>query len=416
MKYKNVLALFFAAVLLFSFSPLSASVGAESAGALPEDLQRQVDRYNYMIGTNAFSAAYRFTDQELLMELADRILAWGSNMIKFSAGSDPDVVDRLLAAYDFGYVFMWFRSNGSFRDGYSTEEAAADYNAFYALTRKLLINYSGTGKQFYLGHWEGDWYYLENGDQQTVDGTVTQGMIEWLNTRQRAVDDAKRDTPHSDVAVWHYLELNRPVDAMKHGYDRVVNRVLPYVNVDYVSYSAYDSMNGSALAVRRAVDYIYKNLPEKSGVPGPRVFIGEVAKPAEQCGFSDERHCSANLSILYKYLQCDVRFVLYWQMYCNETLPDGTSRGYWLIDAEGNETLLYKKLQQVLADGREYVEQFARENGRVPTEREYRRFLLRRPVFLRARVSDFFESIAQRFRSLAEKFGALFRPQQTDAA
>jgi hypothetical protein len=45
--------------------------------------------------------------------------------------------------------------------------------------------------------------------------------------------------------------------------------------------------------------------------------------------------------------------------------------------------------------------------GRVPTNREYRNWLLRHPVFLRARVNDFFARIAEFFRSLPQKLGVV---------
>ena len=413
MQRKRCFALLLSFVLLLNIPPLSAAAQKADGtdAAVTDALRQEIGRYNYVIGANAFAPGYQFTDADPLMEVADRILAWGSNMVQFNAGSDDDLVDRVLEGRDFDYVFMWYRSAAPFKDGYSEEEARADYDAYYGFTQKLLRTYDGTGKQFFLGHWEGDWYYLDgyNGSQETVCDTVTQGMIDWINTRQRAVDDAKRDTPHSGVSVWNYLELNRPMDAMEKGYDRVVNRVLPFTNVDYVSYSAYDSMNQSSRTVRQVVGYISENLPEKSGVPGPRVFIGEAAAPASRFGYDDAKHCEANLRIMEKFLRTDVRFFLYWEMYCNETLEDGRSNGYWLVDSEGRETRLYRTLRDVLRDGKEYVERFAEENGRVPTDREYRSWLLRRPAFVKARIGVFFEDILSLFRSLAEQIAEAFR-------
>lgn len=344
-------------------------------------LKQDMEHYNYMIGTQAFNPGYQFTDLSPLMELAQEIESWGSNMIKFYA-TDDKMVDELLAKHDFDYIFMWYRSDPYFKDGYSDAEAKADYDAFYAYTKKLLTTYNGTGKQFYLGHWEGDWYYIDNYNtaQKEVSDVITEGMIAWLNNRQKAVDDAKRDTQHENVFVWNYVELNRPSDALNDAFDRVVNRVLPYTTVDYVSYSAYDTMDAPAEKIAQVIDLIYENLPEKEGVPGPRVFVGEVAQPAANCGFDDQRHCQVNLNILSKYLRCDIKFVLYWQMFCNEKLEDGSSRGFWLVNSEGEYTALYEKTSELLADGEQYVRDFAKEQGRVPTMEEYKEFLLNHEI------------------------------------
>ncbi len=347
-----------------------------------EIIMQQVEHYNYILGTQAFSPNYQFTDEYAEMEIGGRITEMGSNMIKFHALND-NMIDELMAKYHFSHVFMWYISNPHFKDGYSDAEAESDYTAIYNYTKKLLTTYNGSGVNFYIGHWEGDWYYLDNYNtaQVEVSDTVTEGMIAWLNNRQKAVDDAKRDTPHENVYVWNYLELNRPNDALRDKCDRVVNRVLPYTTVDYVSYSAYDTMDLSARQVARVIEDIYANLPDKAGVPGPRVFVGEVGQPAANCSFDPEKHRDVNLTNIAKYLACEVKFVLYWQMYDNEKLEDGSCRGFWLINDKNEKQPLYDSFESILAGAKEYVKSFLEENGRVPTNEEYRAYLLSLPEF-----------------------------------
>lgn len=345
------------------------------------NITRNAENYNYVLGTQAICPSYKFTTQSDLSELGGRILAMGSNMIKIETGDTA--VHKLLDEYgtDFKYVFMWYRKydlkKAVFYDGFTAEEKQEDYDAYYNFTKDLLTRYSGTGIEFYLGNWETDWYYINGYDVNVseVDDSVTQAMIEWINNRQQAVDDAKRDTEYSEVEVWHYLEVNRTQDAFKKGYDRVVNNVLPYANVDYVSYSAYDCMKLSAAKIKRTINKINKLLPEKDGITGSRVFIGEFAQPAGDFGYDEEAHCKANLEILSKFLKCNVKFILYWQMYCNEKPADGRCRGYWLVDDEGNETALYKAFQSILSKGRSFVEEYEAKHGNLPSEKLYKAYL-----------------------------------------
>ena len=333
---------------------------------------KQVEQYNYVLGTQAFKPGYQFTDETAEMEIGGRIAEMGSNMIKFEA-KDDQMIDALMDEYHFSHVFMWYRSINWFRDGYSEDEAVEDYVAIYNYTKKLLTKYNGTGANFYIGHWEGDWYYLGSYDYSVVhvDDVVTQGMIEWMNTRQKAVDDAKRDTPHENVYVWNYIELNRPTEVLDDPeYDRIVNRVLPHINVDYVSYSAYDSMNRSAEEVKATIDLIYANLQDKEGVPGPRVFVGEVGQPQISTYADVDFHCEHNLKNIAKFLACDVKFVLYWQVYDNE------GSAFWLINPRNEKLPLYYAFSSILEKGKDYVQFFLEENGRVPTNEEYRAYLL----------------------------------------
>lgn len=67
-----------------------------------------------------------------------------------------------------------------------------------------------------------------------------------------------------------------------------MNYLVPTIDdppVDYVSYSAHEVMLGQPGDWRlqnltAAMDYVSQRLPPKPGVPGPRVFLGEVRNTA----------------------------------------------------------------------------------------------------------------------------------------
>ena len=73
-----------------------------------------------------------------------------------------------------------------------------------------------------------------------VPAAAVKGMIDWYNIRQRAIDDAKAATDYTGVDVWHYAEIALTNTANKEDLVTVASHVLPYTNVDYVSYSTYD--------------------------------------------------------------------------------------------------------------------------------------------------------------------------------
>lgn len=346
-----------------------------------EKITRNVENYNYVLGTQAICPSYKFTKQSDLSELGGRILAMGSNMIKIETGDNA--IHMLLDEYgnQFKYVFMWYRKynlhQAVFYDGFTDEEKKEDYDAVYNFTKTLLTKYNGSGIEFYIGNWETDWYLINgyNTNVKKVDDSVEQDMIEWINNRQKAVDDAKRDTEYDEVEVWHYLEVNRTQDAFNKNYDRVVNKVLPHANVDFVSYSSYDVQKKSAATIKRTINKINRLLPKKDGIPGSRVFIGEFARPASDFNYDDAKHCKENLKILSKYLKCDLKFILYWQMYCNELPAGGRNKGYWLVDDQGDETALYHAFQSILEKGKAFVTEYEQENGTLPSEELYRTYL-----------------------------------------
>ncbi len=374
--------------------PLLLMAPAASAQPRPKRLT-EPERFNYAIGTQTIGAAYQFTKEPLLVETAQAILDMGSNTLKFAmkpeyfggrgantTQRDPQITSLTELARDepahrhvldmpFANYIIWIYpfNSGWWDKGLSATDSDKLYREVYDLTRHLLKTYSGTGKAFYLGHWEGDWHLRRGYDTKTDDSITPeaiQGMIDWLNTRQKAVDDAKRDTRHRDVQVYHYVEVNLVRIAMQ-GRRSATNDVLPKTNIDFVSYSSYDS----GLDLKPALDYIESKLPPKRGIPGKRVFIGEYGFPAE--GHSPAEQDALARKVMRAGLEWGCPFVLYWEMYNNEVTPEGKQRGFWLIDEKGAKTPLYETHRGLYDWARHYVADYVKQHRRAPAFDEYRK-------------------------------------------
>lgn len=347
--------------------------------------------YNYVVGTQTFGSKYQFTDEPRLVETAREIRAMGSNLIKFRleptfgadnySGPEPGDFDSLtaLASGDpairtvmempFTYYFLWVTPMQpcSWRDddGYTDEDAAIEYREIYDLTRHLLETWSGTGKRFFLGNWEGDWMLLRGFDRtKDPHPRDVRNMIKWVNNRQRAVDDAKRDTNHENVAVYHYLELVLVEKGIR-GRPCIATEVLPHAPVDYISYSAYEMQNDHDLraALDRVLGFIERQLPPKPGVPGRRVFVGEFGRQGNTVGPETQRDHA--VEFIRAALDWGSPFVLWWQLYGNE-IEDGKHRGYWLIDDTGKEWPLYRTLHAYYEKARRFLAEYAAREGRLP--------------------------------------------------
>lgn len=371
----------------------AANLSVQSSGTfrITGDNQAVTDpavlAYNYVIGTQTIGPSYGFASEDRLVESARKIYEMGSNILKItlSPGSygitgrsyqnitslvrdDPSFSSVL--DMPFNYYFFWARSHSNWADGYSEAERAEDSVQVGDLARYLLTKYNNTGKSFYIGHWEGDWYLLPNYDVGYVPSdTRINGMIKWFRTRQNAVDEAKRVTSSSNVNVYTYCEVNRVVDAMN-GLKRVVNYVLPYTNVDYVSYSSYDAQGMNQAEYNAVMNYIESNLPLRPEIKGKRVFIGEMGRCAQDFGFSASQHESVNRENIRKALAWGAPFILYWEMYNNE-IKDGVHRGFWLIDNANVKWPLYNTYSAHFSNARVWVDDFRKKQGRLPTSREY---------------------------------------------
>ena len=157
------------------------------------------------------------------------------------------------------------------------------------------------------------------------------------------------------------------------GRPSVTNSVIPKTNVDYVSYSTYDSLGDIPTNLPKALSYIEGKLPPKPGFDGKRVFIGEYGFPARRVPEAERDRRSRQ--VMRAGLQWGCPFILCWQMYNNE-FSDGQQNGYWLIDDKGVKQPLWHTHHDFYQKSRRYVADFRQKEGRLPTSEEFRRFAL----------------------------------------
>ena len=351
--------------------------------------------FSAILGTQAIGGKYQFTDQPALLEAAQVVERMGATSFKFALRFDPhrpeiqsaaalvslDPIYRKVLEMSFSDFQIWVdaKAEGAWQKGLSPPQVLAEYRNVYELASYLLRTYSGTGKSFYLGHWEGDNMLRGEigpaGDLQISDPVRLQGFIDWLKIRQQAVDDAKHDTPHQNVNLWHYTEVNHPTISLREGRPSLANKVLPHVAVDFVSYSAYDSQNDPTL-LRETLDYLESQLQPKPGIPGKRVFIGEYGFWTQKDGKpqnTPQQQNDRSLAVIRVGLEWGCPFILYWQLYNNELDADGTHRGFWMIDSLGAEQPIYKTHLLFYTWARSYEADAKAKTGEEPNPTAFRR-------------------------------------------
>lgn len=357
-------------------------------------------KYNYVLGTQTFGAKYQFTDKPRLIETAEAIQELGSNLVKFRidpyykddnySGPDPvqcesivevakrDQAIRHVLEMPFTYYMMWVSPlhSADWRDddGYTADDAKWEYQEVYNLTRHLLETYSGTSKTFYLGNWEGDWLLLGNYDRtKSPEQKHVDAMIRWLNNRQKAVDDAKRDAEYSGVDVFHYLEVVLVEKGIR-GLPCATTEVLPHTSVDYVSYSAYEMQEDQHLpeAMTRTLDFIESQLKPKPHLEGRRAFIGEFGFQGNTVGAEVQRR--RTVEFIQAALDWGSPFILQWQIYGNETSADKGHRGYWLIDDKGKRWPVYDLFSDYYSAMSDFVAEYSKQYGSAPADALFREY------------------------------------------
>lgn len=371
-----------------------------------------IEGFNYIIGTQTVGAKYKFTEESNLVETAKAIKEMGSNLLKFSMSprywwenydieknesitslrdlaQEPSMKEVL--EMDFKYYQIWLyefshytqEPPGEKRDEYqikfigglSDDYAQKSYHEIYELACYLLKTYSGSDKIFMLGNWEADWHLRWDYDKtKTPDPKSVEGMIKWFNVRQKAIDDAKRDTPHSGIEMYHYMEMNLSELAINNEVS-VTNSVLPFINPDYVSFSSYSASNPPNTEAEMKqmltahLDYINSKIQPKEGIKGKRLFIGEYGWHEQ--AFTRDQINERSKWVIKTGLEWGCPFILFWEMYNNELDENGKNKGFWLIDDKGEKTPLYHTHQNFYKESKDFLLSYKKEHNRLPSQDEF---------------------------------------------
>ncbi|MEM6362136.1 MAG: hypothetical protein AAF149_20775 [Bacteroidota bacterium] len=388
-------------------------------------LVEELKAFNYIISTQTVGAKYKFTNETNLVETARQIKDMGSNLLKFSmhpryctenydlpkndniksltdlANMEPSM--KTVLNMDFKYYHIWVygfsqyspepegQKNDTtqikFIGGYPDKYEKALYHELYDFTKYLLMTYKGSGKTFYLGHWEGDWHLRWDYDRtKPADSATLQGMIKWERIRQKAIDDAKADHQTEGIEVYNYIEVNLVKKSIEQPHSiTVTNSIISNVNPDYVSYSSYDATNPYKSEkelnskLKEALDYIEAKLEPKVSLPkGKRVWIGEYGNPSIK--FNDEDQDLRSKWTIKAGLEWGSPFILYWEMYNNEVNQNTKKHvGYWLINNQGKKQKIWHTHNEFYKDARSYLTDYYNKNNAIPDFDEFRQAAVKFP-------------------------------------
>jgi hypothetical protein len=349
-------------LVAFFMTSFAAGLGAE-----------EYPRFNTRIGTQTFVPAYQFDapQSNKLIETVHRIHELGSGVVKFEMsdrvqsvyGVPTSGVSSLVELYNtpsyqwvfdqpfdtfifWAYPFGMNALNNPWGDGYSPSEAATEYDQLRALTEALRNDPRLDGKEVLIGFWEGD-NALRNssGDPNHNPGaTRISGMKDWIRNRQQAIADGRAATPDSSVGVYNYAEVNLVLQTQwDPRYITVLRNVFddPTVIVDLISYSCWDvSTVGDDNALDGFLTWSLNEIRNRGNFSGAYphpvpVFIGEHGRPRRNAActeiFTAQSQRTGSRAIIQSALRFNCPYVLYWQIYNNETVG-GCQLGYWLID------------------------------------------------------------------------------------
>ncbi len=222
------------------------------------------------------------------------------------------------------------------------------YHDYFNLTEYLLLSYKNTGKTFIIqSNNEMDWLLISSSSpSDNANPVAIQNAIDYWNTIQKAVNDAKSASQISGVSVYHACEVNLVQRAMN-GQALAANSVVPLTKCDLYGYSAYDTfLKGDDVIFRNALNYLASQAPDSPDFGSKNIYISEMGVN------SRERGEGVAVELLSKgvntALSWGVPYILHWQMYDNEcdvyNPTNAQCRGFWIRKPSGDISPMYSQV------------------------------------------------------------------------
>lgn len=332
-----------------------------------------------MIGATHVGGKYFFTKEPFLVEGAKKLDSLGFGVCKLWFYKDPkgyqynsnwnlpqqfsltDLAEHPYYQQAFNLPFSTFilSTKGSVKNMINAkdEELKTEEQEYYELAKYFLKKYKDRSVSFVFQNWEGDWI-LRGGvsakvkwDKDNLPANAEQrykSMQKTFKARQDGVNRARSEVKNTKCKVYHAIEVNRVMEAMN-GIPGLATHVLPFVETDMVSWSAYDatSPDKSGLKLYNGISFLKEQMKPTAYVKQPTVFLGEIGIPEMLTKKSPQEVKEAWDNYLAVCLAQNVKYMVQWELYCNENATDkkimqpqftrneADLKGLWLIKPDG---------------------------------------------------------------------------------
>lgn len=333
--------------------------------------------FNSRFGATHSDGKYHLTDKPFLVEGAEKLLDMGTQLGKFWFANDaakrfysfnsrwPETADLIdlgkteyfQKVWEMPFQTILLTTTTPSEKGWRKPDLPDEYYAkisqdYHELAAFFYQKFSDRKVTIIFQNWEGDWMLRGIGKSWNPPPAEwrerCEQMRKWIAARQAGVNQARaRFGSSSKCVVANAVEVNRVADAWK-GIPTVTRDVLPGVEVDLVSYSAYDGINsGDPLLFWKCLDEIRSHI-RTGPLFGPgAIIVGEYGIPENVAKNRIRERCDEMLGVM---LAQKVLFAAHWELYCNEfadssklgiapTAPvtdPGLMRGYWLVKPDGS--------------------------------------------------------------------------------